>query len=407
MKQNRIIKNTFKFMFSFIFITLLTFIVFAVLALFSPKHGSISDYVPIRQNFSVDSLNWESINNVGGEGLLLDENGNVLRSYNFENPKDSYSNDEILNMLMSNQDIINDAIKSSSNKTTFLYELEDNTKLLLTYPENVVSRNIVLNLNEVMENSNTFFITFLLIFVLYLIALYLLVKRLSKSLNRELELIKKEEENKKDLFFKGLAHDTKTPLASVIALSSALKDEIVPKEYLKEYYNRIYKNGNILSDRIKDMIDLTVLKDTGIFSPKSNDILEFVRRYVGENYNWFSERDTSVEIPFNDGEKYETEFDEKLFERLLQNILENSVYHNEKPVEIEIDFNKKSKKFIFSDNGKGIPNDIKDTLFEPMVTGDSSRSGENLRGIGLANVSRIADLHNWKVYYENGFILEL
>lgn len=42
-----------------------------------------------------------------------------------------------------------------------------------------------------------------------------------------------------------------------------------------------------------------------------------------------------------------------------------------------------------------------------MVTGDESRTGEKLRGMGLANVKRIVDLHKWDIYYKDGFIITM
>lgn len=52
------------------------------------------------------------------------------------------------------------------------------------------------------------------------------------------------------------------------------------------------------------------------------------------------------------------------------------------------------------DNSK----DLWETIFNPMVTGEDSRSGEANRGLGLANVKRICQIHNWQVFYnEKGF----
>lgn len=41
-------------------------------------------------------------------------------------------------------------------------------------------------------------------------------------------------------------------------------------------------------------------------------------------------------------------------------------------------------------------------MWEPMVTGEESRTGEKLRGMGLANVKKIVELHGWKIEYDDG-----
>jgi signal transduction histidine kinase len=42
-----------------------------------------------------------------------------------------------------------------------------------------------------------------------------------------------------------------------------------------------------------------------------------------------------------------------------------------------------------------------------MVTADPSRTGERFRGMGLANVKRIAQLHGWKIEYDGEFKIKI
>ena len=126
-----------------------------------------------------------------------------------------------------------------------------------------------------------------------------------------------------------------------------------------------------------------------------------------ENFTWFNEHEAEIEIRFQDDESYITAFDPVLFARLLQNILSNSVQHNKPGVSIYVDWDAKGKCLVLGDDGPGIPESLRDSLFDPMVTGDRSRTGEHFRGMGLANVKRIAQLHGWEIEYEGEFRIKL
>ncbi len=408
MKTNRIIRNTLKFMLSFILISIIAFSLLASLLFFVPTSGALSDLIPIGKVVDSEKLNWDKITSIGGAGLIIDVDGKMVKAYNYPGAKAVYTSDEILNMLSDNKGIFNFTDMLQKSKTTFIFNEENGNRLLLMYPKNLISQTFNLNINELMGSNSYLFLLLLLgIFIVYLGLLFIIIKRLSKSLNKELEELKAQEEERKDLLFKGLAHDIKTPLSGILAFTKALSDGIVDDTQIKNYYRGIYKNGQILNDRINDMLELSVLNEEGMYNPKTSDILEYIRRYIGDNYIWFTENDADISLEIDEDEKYITEFDQKLFERVLQNILQNSVYHNEGHVKISIRFDRKNKKLIFKDDGKGIHGKLIENIFNPMVTGDESRSGEKLRGMGLANVKRIVDLHKWNIYYEEGFIIKM
>lgn len=155
------------------------------------------------------------------------------------------------------------------------------------------------------------------------------------------------------------------------------------------------------------MLSLTSLGDKGIFSPQDGDILEELRRFVGDNYSWYIKNNTTINIEFSDKSRFVTKYDRKLFVRLLENLLQNSVHHNDKAVNIFIEWDSKDKKLIIYDDGRGVPENIRAYMWEPMVTGEESRTGEKLRGIGLANVKRIVELHGWEIEYDGKFNIKI
>lgn len=54
--------------------------------------------------------------------------------------------------------------------------------------------------------------------------------------------------------------------------------------------------------------------------------------------------------------------------------------------------------FSVHDNGKGIPAEIHETLFEPFVTHGKKKG----TGLGLASVKRLVELHNGTISFTSG-----
>ena len=230
----------------------------------------------------------------------------------------------------------------------------------------------------------------------------MIVRWLSYKINNELLEIHKKQEKDKDLLFKGIAHDVKTPLSVILSYSRAMDEDIIASDKREEYLKAIGRNAEVLNQRVDELLEFSSL-DSFHVNKENKDILELVRRYVGDNYSYFLDNNASVEILFDENDKYFVRVDEKLFQRVLQNLLQNSIDHNKDSVVISIDFI--DNKLIIKDNGRGIDPKNIENIFDPLFTEDSSRQGEKLRGMGLSNVKKICELHNWQVYYKNGFVI--
>lgn len=395
--KNPFLKNTFRFMGMFVLVTLLSLGLLVAAFAFIPTGSPLYHYIPLESTVEPEAMDWEKIKKIGGEGMVIDRDGNVVKTYNGKSPG-KLKVGELGKMFRFR----------GNEKSAVAYDTPEGDTFLLLYPSDKVSHSVTMDVNEVMgAESYRFLIVLVLILAVYFGLVYLIIRRLSKDLRRETDRLREEEDERKDLFFRGLAHDVKTPLAGIIAYSAALYDGIVPEDSEEDYLEGIRRNALLLKDRVNDMTELTTLNEGGIYRPKKGDLLEEIRRYVGENYSRFLERGGDIRLEFDDTLKFETEYDKKLFERVLENILENSVNHNDPGVIVIIDFDPRERVLFIRDTGKGVPEEIRDKLFEPMVTGDASRTGEKLRGMGLANVKRIVKLHGWEITYDDGFRIKM
>lgn len=88
------------------------------------------------------------------------------------------------------------------------------------------------------------------------------------------------------------------------------------------------------------------------------------------------------------------EADPHTLERLLQNLLSNSVEHGSEEISIRVE--KTEDVFYVEDNGPGIPEDHREEVFTPGFT---TKSGGT--GMGMASVRQIVDAHGWHIRITN------
>ena len=92
-----------------------------------------------------------------------------------------------------------------------------------------------------------------------------------------------------------------------------------------------------------------------------------------------------------------------LIYRLVYNLVENAIKYNHSDGQVTVNAYKNQKHIYLSveDTGSGIPEDLRERVFEPFFRVDKSRSREyGGVGLGLSVVWEIVTLHNGKVRVE-------
>ena len=389
--KKNIFKNSIIFILVFLITTVLFFASLSKILNDNTFDSVFGEYIPVSNNIDDSLLNWDKISELGGSGFVVDGN-KVIRTYNKKYNKE-YSYSKLLDFVT----------LGGENQSTFVFNTYDGNKFFLNYPSEKVSSTVNFNLNKGKSSLKTNVLLFLLLAISsYILIVYFIVRWLFYKINNELAEIYNKQEKEKDILFKGIAHDVKTPLSVILSYSRSMDENIIASEKREEYIKAIEKNAGILNERVDELLEFSSLNSFKVKKEKK-DILELVRRYVGDNYSYFLDNKTFVKILFNEDDKFFIDVDEKLFQRVLQNLIQNSIDHNKNEVIITIDF--KIDKLIFKDNGKGIDPKNIENIFVPLFTEDASRQGEKLRGMGLSNVKKICDLHKWQVYYKDGFVI--
>lgn len=206
-------------------------------------------------------------------------------------------------------------------------------------------------------------------------------------------------EQKKNDLVMYLAHDLKTPLASVIGYLNLLRDEKEISDELREKYISIsLEKAERLEDLINEFFEITRfnLSDITLQYGKINLtrlleqlVYEFKPMLADKNLicNINAENDIVINC---DGDKIQRAFD---------NILRNAVIYSFENSKINITANyvDNGVSITFSNNGNTIPQEKLERIFEQFYRLDEARSTNGGAGLGLAIAKQIIELHGGKI----------
>lgn len=217
-----------------------------------------------------------------------------------------------------------------------------------------------------------------------------------KILSMDIEKNRREEELKNELLT-NISHEFKTPvnvIYSAIQTQEFLQNS--SDTYVHENYNDIIKqNCNRLIRLINNFIDITRLEKGSINAQfKHTNIVNLTESIVTSVIPYAESKNLSVIFDTTDEELY-CLIDEQLYERLLLNILSNSIKYSKDEGEIKVYIADLDKKIniIIKDYGIGMKKDDLNIIFNRFERIDKSlsRKAEG-SGLGLNIVKGIVDL---------------
>ncbi len=209
----------------------------------------------------------------------------------------------------------------------------------------------------------------------------------------------REMNDAKDTLLHAVSHDLKGPLAGIIGAMSTLRrgNELdLTADEVESLYQMIEQSGRKMNRLIDDMLDLERL-DRGQVHPEREptDIGEMVRRVAREAPGM----DTHpVRI---EGQPLLANIDPAKVERIVENLLVNAARHTPggTPVHVSVAARKDGIQLVIEDEGPGVPEELKGTLFDPFQQGPTA-AGRGV-GIGLSLVRSFAELHGGSANIED------
>lgn len=219
--------------------------------------------------------------------------------------------------------------------------------------------------------------------------------RLTLAVNSANKKLRKNEEFKEN-WISGIAHDIKTPLSVIVANTSLAIEKTDNDDLLK----------NLKPTLIESHYIQNLLNDLNIFARLTNgnlklnqeitDIIPFFKEIIIQIINQEIWNDFNFEfIPDNKLLGKKMYIEKSLMSRVIHNLIYNSVLHNPSGCNIQIVLNYISRnKFsvIIRDNGIGTSTDILKNI-NKIEEFNFDISGVRRSGMGLKISNQIVDLH--------------
>ena len=152
-------------------------------------------------------------------------------------------------------------------------------------------------------------------------------------------------------------------------------------------------------------LGLILLGVTGVLQPATSALLHntcllytSVRDYFAGRYQELELKGFVPEADIPEEPMYAM-VDHRLMVRVLDNLINNAVSYNPPGTRILVAVKREGEmiRLLVADSGCGIPKEMRETLFQPFVTGDEARTGSHGSGLGLAIVKTIVELHGGNI----------
>lgn len=197
-----------------------------------------------------------------------------------------------------------------------------------------------------------------------------------------------------------LAHDIKNPISAAYLGINSLSYEDGPERFekIKMMTIRSLKHSVTLIEGLLDTISLKA-GDGITFNFEETDIMKDVTWVFNEASEIYS-NDITLETTHK---KIEGIFDGTAIRRILENLVTNAVKHGSRntPVKIKVDHSEEMVKIRVYNEGKPIPEERQDDIFEFLHTKPQEKGELKSWGMGLSLVKIVAEAHGGQVAVES------
>lgn len=227
----------------------------------------------------------------------------------------------------------------------------------------------------------------------------LLIKQQQELEQQRAELV---ELNKvKDKFFSIISHDLRSPINNLAGMSSLLTSGNLTWEETKRLSSSIQKQLKHASKLLDNLLDWVLLQSNEI---KIRKELINLRQLVNDNLEFFNDLNEKDLQLINEVDDIEVLADKNMVDLILRNLISNAIKFTDKGGYITISNSMVNGKVVVNvtDNGIGVPMDIKEGLFD--FKAHYSRKGtanEKGTGLGLKLCKEFVERNGGEIWVES------
>ena len=214
----------------------------------------------------------------------------------------------------------------------------------------------------------------------------------------------KPSDNTSEEFVYLASHQLRRPITNIKWVTEfLLRTEDLPKR-TKEYLGLIHASTVRLNDLINVLLNVSrVERGKMVFSPRSFDLVKFVKSFLREYASFSAKKNISVLF-----KKYPVTLpvviDSGAMYNILQPLVLNAIEYNPKGGRIEVSLEKNKETFCLTvrDTGIGIPQKEQKDIFKKFSRASNARTlNQEGLGLGLYVVSQTIKLLKGKIWFES------
>ncbi len=206
----------------------------------------------------------------------------------------------------------------------------------------------------------------------------------------------------KGTFLQAVSHDLRTPLASVLGIAITLErhQRELDADDATDLLQRLGKSARKMDRLLNDLLDLDRLAQPTVSPEREHvDLGELVERVVKDvSGELLEQRPLHVDVcPLR------LELDPSKVERIVENLLANAARHTPPgtPVWVRVRPRGEGALLVVEDAGPGVPDQLRETIFQPFRQGPRPASHAPGLGVGLALVRVFAQLHGGTAWVQD------
>ncbi len=222
------------------------------------------------------------------------------------------------------------------------------------------------------------------------------INTIKHTLEKQKLDMKLAEQRKNDMVM-NLAHDLKTPLASVIGYLNLLRDEGQISEELRQKYLSVsLEKAERLEDLINEFFEIAKFNLSNITLQYSRiSLVRLLEMVLYEFQPMLHEKNLECNLMVPEDIMIRCDADK--IQRVFDNLLKNAVIYSFEGTDIDIAVVRQGEdvEITFTNHGDTIPEEKLERVFEQFYRLDASRStSSGGAGLGLAIAKQIIELHH-------------
>ena len=304
-----------------------------------------------------------------------------------------YNLDQLLKI---NDTIFSELSQQQINKLRIQYEseaIERENKLLKRDMELSEARD---------RNQMLVIYLFILGFIFTLISIGLLHR--SNNLKRKANIDLKKKDEIKSEYVMRITHDIKGHLAAIKSSLDVLHSKSLGgiRQDCMEFLDMASQRTTVLIRFVKDLLSMSKLQLSNEIKSNPFSIRESVDKTVSHLEHQAGEKSIRINVNIDDSVD-KIQGVQISIEELLTNLVSNAIQYSDHAGDVNLQIKSLNGKVQFEvqDQGKGIPEQEQEMIFEEFYRGSKTRKTTEGTGLGLAISKKIVQAHGGKIWVES------